>query len=509
MRTATLVLFSLAGTLGLGQNYTYTLVADSTGAIDTFSSQTMPPSMANNGSVLYYARLDSSAGDGFYYWDGATTHTVKFDPVVGDLNGFFAPANVSEDGLSVIMKNRFGANPRIEGWTLDVGNFIVYDQIPSPYNGVQPPDFVALGECCFSGSAPGANIVAKGWPSSFTTIQSSSVGNFSLPTRIDSLGRVAYQFTPTGGPKTLYRSGVVLESLTATLLSIKDDVGMNATGTVAFICTYSNGQHELAVHDGAVRTSVIHTSGPYANLSFQSGPAINNHGNIAFYGTTDNPGAKTGVFGGPVPETDYFLRNGDVVLGKTIMVSSGFWSGGLNDRGQAAIGVTFSDGVRATVLATPKDVTISGNVLLEDYVGSQSQAVSIELIGPGGESHPAVPLDPSGDFSITTNTRGTYDIRVKGSHWLAKKVGSITVWHSGVSGLSFSLKNGDIDGDNVVTLLDYDIFSTYFDKNSADTDWMTPGPNGFAPFQADIDGDGAVTLLDYDIYSKSFDETGD
>lgn len=119
-------------------------------------------------------------------------------------------------------------------------------------------------------------------------------------------------------------------------------------------------------------------------------------------------------------------------------------------------------------------------------------------------------LDSNGFIVIPTSLEtGTYDVSVKASHWLRKMVQAVSLTAGESVTVPFLLANGDIDGDNAVTLLDYDIFSTFYDKSSADSDWDTVGDNGFAPSAADLDGDETNTLLDYDIFSASFDSVGD
>lgn len=69
-----------------------------------------------------------------------------------------------------------------------------------------------------------------------------------------------------------------------------------------------------------------------------------------------------------------------------------------------------------------------------------------------------------------------------------------------VIGVQLNLVNGDIDGDNAVTVFDYDLLSAAFDT--------APGESGYLD-SADLDGDGSVTVFDYDILSRNFDQVGD
>ncbi len=153
---------------------------------------------------------------------------------------------------------------------------------------------------------------------------------------------------------------------------------------------------------------------------------------------------------------------------------------------------------------------ISGHVALGDFdPGPLDQLVIVEVVQNDVtiESTP-VYLDAAGAFSIPTAATGTAQVRVKASHWLSRLTPAVSVDNSIDVG-TLALKNGDIDGDNVVSVFDYGVLSDYFDRSAADADWTYVGDNGFAPVDADLDGDSAVTVFDYGILSTNFDLVGE
>jgi hypothetical protein len=79
-------------------------------------------------------------------------------------------------------------------------------------------------------------------------------------------------------------------------------------------------------------------------------------------------------------------------------------------------------------------------------------------------------------------------------------VRNVVVPKSGLVGLYVTLPNGDIDGDNEVTLFDFGELVAAFGSLPGDSNW---NPN------ADLDGDEEVTLLDFGILVKNFGATGD
>ncbi len=65
--------------------------------------------------------------------------------------------------------------------------------------------------------------------------------------------------------------------------------------------------------------------------------------------------------------------------------------------------------------------------------------------------------------------------------------------------LHITLLNGDCDGDNEVTLLDFGIVVNAFGSTPNDPNWDP---------RADLDGDLEVTLLDYGIMVRNFGAVG-
>lgn len=113
--------------------------------------------------------------------------------------------------------------------------------------------------------------------------------------------------------------------------------------------------------------------------------------------------------------------------------------------------------------------------------------------------------DGSWDYASVL-TAGTYDVAVKPRTGLRDVVKNVTVDPMGWGAATLHM-TGDIDGNNTVTVFDYDVLSANFDKTAADSDWLIE-VGGVAPVHADLDGDGAVTVFDYDLLSTYFDLSG-
>ncbi len=164
----------------------------------------------------------------------------------------------------------------------------------------------------------------------------------------------------------------------------------------------------------------------------------------------------------------------------------------------------------------PVTIRIAGNVQLQDWYGPVDQVEVTVSVFTVGDTTPLqsvkAQLDASGHFDTTFPTKmaaGDYDVRIRGPHWLSRLRSSQALSANLGANQDADLINGDVDGDDVVTVFDYAALSNYFDKSSGDPDWATVGGDGFAPRDADVDGDEAVTVFDYSVLSGNFDRSGE
>lgn len=148
---------------------------------------------------------------------------------------------------------------------------------------------------------------------------------------------------------------------------------------------------------------------------------------------------------------------------------------------------------------------LAGRIGLQDYSGPiQDLLVRIEMRSPGTAQvleQRLVLLRADGSFSFQSALpSGTYDVTAKASHWLRKRQASVFFSNGGASGIEISLTNGDINGDNVISLGDYSLLRQAFGT--------APGSPAWNPM-ADLNGDGTVSLADYAILRLNFGGIGD
>lgn len=164
-------------------------------------------------------------------------------------------------------------------------------------------------------------------------------------------------------------------------------------------------------------------------------------------------------------------------------------------------GSTFFDDVSVTVGGAN---AISGTVTLDSWDASPATQPLTVVLRQGGvdvETISNVSMDINGAFSCTTSRTGLHDVVVKAPHWLARKYPTtVNLTSSGVSGLSFSLTNGDCDGDNEVGIGDYSVLSAAFNSDPNSGNWNA---------DADLNGDESVDIGDYAILSASYGQNGD
>jgi len=119
-------------------------------------------------------------------------------------------------------------------------------------------------------------------------------------------------------------------------------------------------------------------------------------------------------------------------------------------------------------------------------------------------------LNADAQFSINNVEPGDYVVNIKPSHWLGYTVPftltmpaenkdfGVIPDSSGTNPYVFI--NGDIDGDNTVSLFDLDAITTGMDLEAGD-----PGFNA----AADLDGDEVISLFDLDITTTNMDLEGE
>jgi len=145
--------------------------------------------------------------------------------------------------------------------------------------------------------------------------------------------------------------------------------------------------------------------------------------------------------------------------------------------------------------------TVAGKLVLGDHYYPSGKVVTVQVVAADGtvEDTQNVTVGAIGYYAFDTASRGVKTIKFKGTHWLTRAVADVDL-DAGADTVGPELINGDIDGDDSITVFDYDRLSQAFDARPSDANWDA---------DADLDGDSEVTVFDYDILSRNFDLSGD
>lgn len=163
-----------------------------------------------------------------------------------------------------------------------------------------------------------------------------------------------------------------------------------------------------------------------------------------------------------------------------------------------------SGNLEAFTARIPLPGSVSGRINLSGYVGDWSTvAMNVEIHNVGSDIsllNRSINVDGDGSFDLATSLRGSFDVYVSGGTWLRKKIGNVTITSAGVGGLNVALLNGDVDGDNEVTLADYSQVAAAFGKTTDDAGFNS---------RADLNGDGEISLADYALVAGNMGASGD
>jgi hypothetical protein len=242
--------------------------------------------------------------------------------------------------------------------------------------------------------------------------------------------------------------------------------------------------------------------------------------------TTISPASVSQGFTGNVVVTGTQLFDGGstfpdrlaATLGAGVTVNSITW----NTSTQATVNVSVAEaatvGTRTVTLTNPdgqassltngltitqlvKNVT--GSLTLSNYLGSSANLpFTIELRNATTnaviQTVNLTGLGAGNTFAFTTTQlSGSYKLRVKAGKRFLGVVNNINLTLSGASGLSYTLTNGDVDGNNTVNNTDFTLLRGV---------WGSTG-NG-ANDGADLNGDGTVGNLDFAILRANLGQSG-
>lgn len=144
---------------------------------------------------------------------------------------------------------------------------------------------------------------------------------------------------------------------------------------------------------------------------------------------------------------------------------------------------------------------VFGIVTVEDSVtGIPKEAIAELWQGATLVATVPVHVCPDNVMSFATSLRGVFDLRYKSMHTLTRLVAGVTIGDLGAVVGSLTLVNGDVDGDNEVSIGDYAILSFAFGTSPGDPNWVE---------SADLTDDESVDIGDFAVLSANFGMVGE
>ncbi len=187
----------------------------------------------------------------------------------------------------------------------------------------------------------------------------------------------------------------------------------------------------------------------------------------------------------PDPSQPNFIQvrgNVFVVFTATVRVDP---AGYIGAGGNAPLGTT----VRQKLILNDSSASPLGEPVTVQLLDASSNVVATEV----------TTLDSDGFYSVSFIPSGSFTVRAKATNWLSVERTAVTLNGTQVNLSDASCVNGDVDGDDSVTVFDYIELSTSFDLSQGDSGYKAA---------ADLDRDNSITVFDYIILSNNFDRSG-
>ena len=226
----------------------------------------------------------------------------------------------------------------------------------------------------------------------------------------------------------------------------------------------------------------------------------------------------TGIFDPDGTYPDHLTFN----FGANITVNSVTWTNATTASVNITIAAAAATGPRSITMTNPDGQSttstftvngsaakiVSGVLTLNSYLGASPLIPGSQFIfemrdaGTNAliETNPGT-TTAGHAFSFSTSlAAGSYKLRIKGVNRFLATSQTFTLGATGTSGLAYTLKNGDADGNNAVGVPDFNILKLAFGGVS---------PNSPYNIAADFDGNGAIGVPDFNILKLNFGQTGD
>jgi len=347
---ATVLAALLPATVNAAPYTLFTNVADSTGPFSTFGTA----SLNETGGVAFFATLDS--GDrGVFRGANVATDTVASSagpfaatgwdnaPVIGNNGKVVFGADLDAGGYGIFT----GGNPATDtlGSTTAAGG--AFQHVIGSAMSRQGTQIFYHGRVGNIGFP--ANVYRGPNPANDLVIDMLPLGGWATRIDVNDSGTVAFQ-----------NSGIYKGQSNATIVPVaagagpynafQTDPAINNPGTVAFLAGLVAGGSGVFKGPNPATDTIADSAGPFSSFNSVD---INDAGLVAFQAARDAGGS--GIYVGPNLINDKVIATGDPLFGSTVS-SVGFYRG-LNNNGDIAFAYQLANGQRGIAIATVPEPT--------------------------------------------------------------------------------------------------------------------------------------------------------
>jgi hypothetical protein len=470
--------------------YKFTPISDTNGLF--FTSLTLFPAISNSGRVAWRGNLTGGV-EGVFTRLGTGGINTLADTGLGEFRFFGITASMNNND-QVLFFSQFQAGNAEEVMLRGSGNSAT-PMIDSggPFRGFVGFEMNDAGTFVLGAKRDNGNevvlIKGSGSPQVVAEIGSLFMSVDRAPS-INNTGKVAFTASRTSGVRGIFAR----QGASGDIGTVIDDgspwVGftacdINDAGTVAFIGTRDTLNRGVYRTTGG--TTITIAEGGQLSQEF-NGFSMNNSGRVAYQRGPTFGGA---IFLGPDIFKRRVIGNGDFLFGRTV-ASALLDRGALNDQGQLAVSLSFTDGSNMIVRVDPivppfVDIILASSVMQLSTGSGSGMGVTLPTRNPRGRSELSldvrflndigkleVRLDdkvvksiPAADLGVEKSIRVPLDF---GKHYTERKsdLVALTLALDGKPGFTAQIDNVSIPG----------LVRAPMDDDEALLGWKIDGSNG-------------------------------
>ena len=158
-------------------------------------------------------------------------------------------------------------------------------------------------------------------------------------------------------------------------------------------------------------------------------------------------------------------------------------------------GVSLDD---ISVVGEPWLQQLSGTVGLNGFAGTKNFTVKLQSGAVVLQTNTVSMTGLTGSFQFATSIFGPNDVVIEGASYLRRVFPAVNI--TAFSAVSTTLINGDINGDNVIGIGDFNALRAAWGALPANSNWNA---------NADLDGNGVIGIGDFNILRSNWGAIGD